>query len=64
MCLSTIYRVGNEENKLVKDVARIEAEGDGLWAVDLFGERTFIQGRIRTVDLMNGSVMIDEGLSS
>jgi len=62
MCLSTIYTVsGNEQNEVMKDVARIEAEGAGFWAIDLFGERTFIEGTIRNVDLMGGTVMIDKG---
>jgi predicted RNA-binding protein len=61
MCLSTIYTVlGNEQNEVMKDVARIEAEGAGFWAIDLFGERTFIKGMIKTVDLMSGTVMIDK----
>lgn len=60
MCLSTIYAVrGNEEQEIMKDVAKIEAEGTGFWAVDLFGDRTFIEGNIRSVDLMGGTVMID-----
>jgi predicted RNA-binding protein len=62
MCLSTIYTVSeNEKREVMKDVARIEAEGDGFWAIDLFGERTFIEGTIRDVDLLGGTVMIDKG---
>jgi predicted RNA-binding protein len=62
MCLSTIYTVSeNEKREVMKDVARIEAEGDGFWAIDLFGERTFIEGTIRDVDLLGDTVMIDKG---
>lgn len=65
MCLSTIYTVlGNEQNEVMKDVSRIEAEGAGFWAIDLFGERTFITGMIKTVDLMSGTVMIDKSASN
>jgi predicted RNA-binding protein len=61
MCLSTIYTVlGDEQEEIMKDVARIEAEGGGFWAIDLFGERTFIEGTIRNVDLLGGTVMIDK----
>jgi predicted RNA-binding protein len=61
MCLSTIYAVrGDEEKEVMKDVARIEAEGAGFWGIDLFGERTFVEGAIRSVDLMGGTVIIDE----
>jgi len=48
----------------MKDVSRIEAEGAGFWAIDLFGERTFITGMIKTVDLMSGTVMIDKSASN
>ncbi len=62
MCLSTIYAISkNEKREVMKDVARIEAEGAGFWAIDLFGERTFIEGTIRDVDLLGGTVMIDKG---
>ena len=55
MCLSTVYmHSGNEEKEIMKDVARIEAEGKGFWFINLFGERKFIEGTIQTVDLMDG----------
>jgi predicted RNA-binding protein len=61
MCLSTIYTVlGNEQNEVMKDVARIEAEGAGFWAFDLFGERTFVEGMIKSVDFVSGTMMIDK----
>jgi len=60
MCLSTIYTVsGNKQNEVMKDVARIEAEGAGFWASDLFGERTYVQGMIKSVDFLSGEMMID-----
>jgi predicted RNA-binding protein len=63
MCLSTIYSVSeNGKREVMKDVAKIEAEGAGFWAIDLFGERTFIEGTIRDVDLLGGTVMIDKGV--
>ena len=63
MCLSTVYSVvGNEQEEIMKDVAKIEAEGKGFWAVDLFGERTFVEGTIKSVDLMGGAVMIDKNV--
>jgi len=59
MCLSTIYRLsGNQEKQLMKDVARVEAEGAGFWFIDLFGERKFIKGRIETIDLMDGRLVL------
>ena len=66
MCLSTVYmNSGNEQKEIMKDVARIEAEGQGFWFINLFGEKKFVEGRIETVDLMDGHfVMIRKGKSN
>ena len=66
MCLSTAYmNSGNEQNKIMKDIARIEAEGQGFWFINLFGEKKFVEGRIETVDLMDSHfVMIRKGGSN
>jgi predicted RNA-binding protein len=66
MCLSTVYiNSGNEQKEIMKDVARIEAEGQGFWFINLFGERTFIEGSIQTVDLMDSHfVMLTKGTSN
>ena len=59
MCLSTVYvNSGDEQKEIMKDVARIEAEGQGFWFINLFGERTFIEGSIQTVNLMDGHFVI------
>ena len=65
MCLSTVYmNSGNEQKEIMKDVACIEAEGQGFWFIDLFGEKKFIEGSIQSVDLMDGHfVMIRKGRS-
>jgi predicted RNA-binding protein len=66
MCLSTLYmNSGDEQKEIMKDVARIEAEGEGFWFINLFGERKFVEGAIQTVDLMdNHFVLITEGHSN
>ncbi len=63
MCLSTVYlHSGNEQKELMKDIARIEAEGRGFWFINLFGEKQFIEGRIETIDLMEGHfVLVNQG---
>lgn len=59
MCLSTVYmNSGNEQKEIMKDVARLEAEEQGFWLVNLFGERTFIEGTIQSVDFMDGHFVI------
>ena len=63
MCLSTAYmNSGNEQKEIMKDIARIEAEGQGFWLINLFGEKKFIKGSIQSVDLMGGHfVMVSNG---
>ncbi|MBU2498664.1 MAG: CooT family nickel-binding protein [Proteobacteria bacterium] len=61
MCLSTVYMdLGNEQKEIMKDVARIEAEGQGFWLINLFGERKFIEGNIQTINLMDGHFVMLE----
>jgi predicted RNA-binding protein len=50
----------DEQKEIMKDVARIEAEGQGFWFINLFGEKKFIEGSIQTVDLMDGHFVILE----
>jgi predicted RNA-binding protein len=66
VCLSTLYMAsGSEQKEIMKDVARIEAEGAGFWFISLFGERKFIEGAIQTVDLMDShSVVLKKGHSN
>ena len=66
MCLSTVYMSsGNKQNQIMKDVARIEAEGQGFWFINLFGEKRFIEGDIQTIDLLDGQfVMIEKDKSN
>ena len=55
MCLSTVYMdSGNAQKEIMTDIALIEAEGQGFWFSNLFGERKFIEGAIQTVNLMDG----------
>ena len=65
MCLSTVYmESGNEQKEVMKDVARIEAEGQGFWLINLFGERTFIEGTIQIINLMDGHFVMLENQKS
>ena len=59
MCLSTAYmNSGNEQKEIMKDIARIEAEGQGFWLINLFGEIKFVEGSIQTADLLNGRFVL------
>jgi predicted RNA-binding protein len=59
MCLSSVYMDTKEGRKeIMRDVARIEAEGSGFWLINLFGKRKFAEGCIRTIDLMDEHFVI------
>jgi predicted RNA-binding protein len=61
MCLSSIYvSTPDGQEEIMRDVARIEAEGQGFWLITLFGKKKFIQGVIRTIDLSEEHVVILE----
>jgi len=59
MCLSTAYmNSGNEQKEIMKDIARIEAEGQGFWLINLFGEKKFVEGSIQSADLLDGRFVL------
>ena len=59
MCLSTAYmNSGNEQKEIMKDIARIEAEGQGFWLINLFGEKKFVEGSIQSADLLDGLIVL------
>ena len=59
MCLSTVYmNSGNEKREIMKEVARLEAEGQGFWLINLFGEKKFVAGSIQSADLLDGLIVL------
>jgi hypothetical protein len=34
---------GNEQKEIMKEIARIEAEGQGFWLINLFGEKNSLR---------------------
>ena len=55
MCLSNVYmKTGEKEEAIMRDVARIEAEGRGFWLLSLFGEKKFIEGKIDSIHFTDG----------
>jgi predicted RNA-binding protein len=54
MCLSTVYidsDTGKEE--IMRDVAEMEAEGEGFFLFNLMGEKVFVKDRIKRVDFVD-----------
>ena len=61
MCLATVYveRNGDRE-ELMRDVAWIKPEDGALRVVGLMGETRLVQGKIKDIDLMSSSIVLEE----
>jgi predicted RNA-binding protein len=44
----------------MRDVARMEAEAEGFLFIDLFGEKTFVRGRIKRIDFIDEHAVVLE----
>ena len=61
MCLSTIcIESMGQRLTVMKDVAGIVAEKDGYLLSDLFGAKTFVQGKIKRVDFIDEHIVVLE----
>ena len=61
MCLSSIYKKGEDENIfLLKNVARVICNDGELVVYDLMGVCTKIKGEICDIDLMENIILIKE----
>jgi len=59
MCLSNVcIDTGDLQKEIMRDVGRIEAEGEGFWLTNLFGEKVFIEGSIQSIDLIDENLII------
>lgn len=64
MCLSTVY-VDSEgqREKIMQDVAFMEAENEGYLLSDLFGVRKYVQGKIKRIDFVEEHTVLFEKLN-
>ena len=59
MCLSTVYmETKGQTAKVLADVARMEASGDGYLFIDLFGGKTFVQGQLVRLDFIDENAIV------
>ncbi len=58
MCLATVYKT-SDDTVIMRNVSKIEVEGDFVLIQDLFGDTTKIQGKILMVDLANSIVKLN-----
>lgn len=58
MCLATVIRK-KDGSTILKNVSRIDVDGDTLLIRDVMGDEKTVQGTIRMVDLANSIVELD-----
>jgi predicted RNA-binding protein len=61
MCLASVHKgKGAEKESLLEEVALIESEGERLLLRTLFGEERAIKAKIKEIDFMHSTVLIEE----
>lgn len=58
MCLATVIRK-KDGSTILKNVSRIDVEGETLRIRDVMGDEKVVQGAIRMVDLANSIVELE-----
>jgi predicted RNA-binding protein len=61
MCLSKVFVVsGGVQEEIMREVAKMQAEGEGFRLFGLFGETKTIRGRIKRVDFIDEHTVVLE----
>jgi predicted RNA-binding protein len=61
MCLATVYVDHNgQKEEVMHDVAWIRPGDHGLQLITLMGESRLFQASIKSIDLMKGSIILEE----
>lgn len=61
MCEATVYvKTDGQEREIMRDVTRVEPEGDTLVLSSLLGEQKLVRGRIARLDFLKHTVLIEE----
>ena len=65
MCLATVYvEDDGQREKVMQDVAWIEPENGGLQLITLLGESRLFEARIKSIDLVKGSIVLEMATDS
>lgn len=60
MCLATVYvDCDGHREEVMRDVARIEPEGDQLMLIGFLGEEKLLHSRIKSIDLLNSAIVLE-----
>jgi predicted RNA-binding protein len=60
MCLANIYKHGNGDKLLIKDIAYLKVDGNQIEVENLAGESKSLRAKINEIDFMNSDVIVDE----
>ena len=61
MCLARVYIEGKQPaDTVMEDGAWISAEEGGLRVTSLFGQSLLLQARVKSIDLMESRVVLEE----
>jgi len=59
MCLATVYvEKDGQQEEVMQDVAWIRPQGGGLQLISFMGESRLLQAQIKSIDLVNGSIVL------
>ena len=62
MCLATVYVDDDGQmEEVMRDVAWIEPESQGVLLISFLGERQLFHTRIKSIDLMHSSIVLEKG---
>ena len=61
MCLAIVYiDHAGEMEEVMQDVAWVQPENQGLLMITFLGESKLFQAKIKSIDLVNGSIVLQE----
>ncbi len=52
------------DQEVMKDVAHVEVDGDGVWLTNLLGEKKFVRGYVKAIDLVDEHLVVLEPLTT
>jgi predicted RNA-binding protein len=60
MCLSNVFYVDSngQQQEVMRDVAQMEAQGDGFLLMGLLGEQKFVHGEVRRIDFVDKHLVV------
>jgi predicted RNA-binding protein len=59
MCLATVYvEDDGQREEVMEDVAWVQPQSGGLQLITLLGESRLIQAEIKSIDLMDSSIVL------